>query len=165
MHVGMGISQLMCRDQRTILGSQFSPSTLWVPGIEFRLLGLVANTFTYWAILPACACFYKDNLTPFAFLVRNSIRAHLTSHIEEPLPDFHVRLQCSARGDFSSRKHLAITWRHSFAASGQRRYSMPYRTALRERLILSHVKRGENDTEPNKKVCLVLVLLQWMKIH
>lgn len=39
--------------QKTTLGNWFSPSTIWVPGTELRSLGLIASTFTYWAILPA----------------------------------------------------------------------------------------------------------------
>lgn len=32
---------LICGGQRTIFGSWFSPSVMWTPGIEFRLLGSV----------------------------------------------------------------------------------------------------------------------------
>lgn len=33
--------------QRTACGSQFSFSTMWVPGIKLQLSGLAAGTFTY----------------------------------------------------------------------------------------------------------------------
>lgn len=33
----------MCGGQRTTCGSQFSPSVIWVPGIELALSGLAAS--------------------------------------------------------------------------------------------------------------------------
>lgn len=42
--------------------SWFSPA-MWVPRIQLRLLALMANAFTYWAILPTFECFLKN--TPF----------------------------------------------------------------------------------------------------
>lgn len=39
--------------------SWFSPSAMWVPGIQLRLLALMANAFTYCAILPTFECFLK----------------------------------------------------------------------------------------------------------
>lgn len=38
-------TQHLCGSQRTALGSQLSPSTMWVSGIELRLPGLVARAF------------------------------------------------------------------------------------------------------------------------
>ena len=35
-----------CRSQQTILGSQFSPSAMWVLGIELRSSGLVEGAVT-----------------------------------------------------------------------------------------------------------------------
>lgn len=34
----------------TSFGSWFSPSAIWVPGTEFRLLGFKANAFTHRAV-------------------------------------------------------------------------------------------------------------------
>lgn len=44
VHMCQGV---MCRGQGTILGSHFSPPTLWVPGIKIKLRRscLMANTF------------------------------------------------------------------------------------------------------------------------
>jgi hypothetical protein len=39
-------------------GSQFSPSVMWVPEIKFRLAGLAAGTFTYWATSLADTCIF-----------------------------------------------------------------------------------------------------------
>lgn len=48
--------------QRTILGSQFPPSTMWVPGLELRLSGLVVNTVTHsWGHLPCPKLTLKKN--------------------------------------------------------------------------------------------------------
>lgn len=44
--------QCTCRGQRVTHRSQFS-STMWVPRIELKSLGLAPNTFTHWAMLPA----------------------------------------------------------------------------------------------------------------
>lgn len=49
----MCISQCTYRSQTTICTSHFSPSVTWILGIEPRLSGLSANTFTPRAIPPA----------------------------------------------------------------------------------------------------------------
>ena len=41
-----------CATQRITWGSQFSPSTLWVPGIKLRSLDLAASAFHLLAISP-----------------------------------------------------------------------------------------------------------------
>lgn len=41
--VCLHMTQPMCASQRTIYGSHFSPSTMWVPRIEDGLSGLVAK--------------------------------------------------------------------------------------------------------------------------
>lgn len=45
--------QRACGGQRTTRRSGFSPSTLWILGVEPMLSGLAASTFPCWAILPA----------------------------------------------------------------------------------------------------------------
>lgn len=42
--------QHVWESQRKTYRSCFSPTTIWIPGIERRLSGLVANIFTCWAI-------------------------------------------------------------------------------------------------------------------
>lgn len=39
-----------CGGQRIIYKSQFSPSTMWAPGIKLRFLGLMASISTSWTI-------------------------------------------------------------------------------------------------------------------
>jgi hypothetical protein len=42
------VTQGMCGSQRTVYRGYFFPSTMWVPGIGFRLPGLVASAFAPW---------------------------------------------------------------------------------------------------------------------
>lgn len=48
--IGTHIQQCRCGDQRASLVSQFSPSTMCIPGIKIRLPGSATNVFTNWAI-------------------------------------------------------------------------------------------------------------------
>lgn len=45
--------QLSYGGQKTTLGSQFSLSTVWVPGMELGLSGLASSAVTHRAISPA----------------------------------------------------------------------------------------------------------------
>lgn len=56
LHVGLGMSQLVCRDQRTTLWSQFSPSTsTQILGIKLNPQACVARVFTCQAFSLASA--------------------------------------------------------------------------------------------------------------
>lgn len=46
--------QLSYGGRKTILGSQFSLSAVWVPGIELGLSDLASSALTHQAISPAC---------------------------------------------------------------------------------------------------------------
>lgn len=47
------VRRSVCGGPSTTYMSWFSPSTVWVPGLELRLAGLVAVICTSWAIPPA----------------------------------------------------------------------------------------------------------------
>lgn len=49
----MSVPLCACEDQKTVLGSEDSPSTKQVPWIKLKWLNLVASAFNNWAILPA----------------------------------------------------------------------------------------------------------------
>lgn len=50
-HTHTHYPQHVWESQRKTYRSCFSPTTVWIPGIELRLSGLVENIFTCWAIL------------------------------------------------------------------------------------------------------------------
>lgn len=51
-----------CGGQKTTLGNNFSSSIMWVPGVEFRYLCLIAMAFTHWVIPLALKFYLMKNL-------------------------------------------------------------------------------------------------------
>lgn len=76
-HATVGVS----RSQRTTFRSGVSPSTMWVLGIKFRSLGLVARAFTYWDISLALLFFLKKCSEPFYILERLHFHFHILAVI------------------------------------------------------------------------------------
>lgn len=53
MYIHMCTPQCTYRSQKTICTSHFSPSTMWILGVEPRLSDLSASAFTHGAVSPA----------------------------------------------------------------------------------------------------------------
>lgn len=52
VYVGAHMPWCMCRGQRAIWGSEFSPPTMWTSETQFRSSSLAASSFTHWATSP-----------------------------------------------------------------------------------------------------------------
>lgn len=53
-----------CRGQRITHRNTLPPFTMWLPGTELNLSGLVASAFTCWDILPPSKVWFKKSLEP-----------------------------------------------------------------------------------------------------
>lgn len=62
-----------CGGQRTTYGSQLSPSTLCVLGMDRGTSGLTASAFTRQAISPAPSYFWRGNLTQILMLAKQTL--------------------------------------------------------------------------------------------
>lgn len=81
-----------------ICGNWFSPSTLWISGIELILSGLVAGSFTWWALFLALYCFFwgKASIWTQSLLILQNLLDH------------------KPQGSFFLRSHLSQWWGYRY---------------------------------------------------